>query len=276
MTKGKYIRTAETLKKQSEAQKGIKCGEKNHMFGKHHTPEENRKNSEAHKGEKSPMFGKKGILNPNYGKHPSEETRRKRSVALSGEKNPMWGKVTSPEIRKKISIGNKGKKRSLEIKIRIGIRRKGKLHTPETKKKLSILHKGIKHTAEANLKNSISHKGIIGEKHCKGGKTPHLVTIALISSLLERLGYNVQSWYTTGERFITVNKHQYSPDIYATRDNDIMIIEVGFCPIHKLCDLMSRYPIVLHVPKMKMELSQTISKKDKIIFNLWKETANLM
>ena len=39
----------------------------------------------------------------------SEETIRKRSIMMTGSGNHNYGKVTPPEVRKKISEGNKGK-----------------------------------------------------------------------------------------------------------------------------------------------------------------------
>ena len=52
-----------TLKHKSESHKG----EKNHMFGKHHSEEHKKKLSERNSGEGNPM----------YGKHHSEETKKK-------------------------------------------------------------------------------------------------------------------------------------------------------------------------------------------------------
>ena len=60
--------------KMSDAHKG----EKNGMYGKHHTEESIRKNSESQKGEKSFMYGKPS---PMKGKHRSEETRQKMSIS---------------------------------------------------------------------------------------------------------------------------------------------------------------------------------------------------
>ena len=107
-----YKRSEETIKKMSEAH----TGEKNHMFGKHHSEETRNKMSEAQTGEKNPMFGKHhseetrnkmseaqtGEKSHWYGKHPSEETKNRISESMSGEKNPMYGKHHSEESKKKI------------------------------------------------------------------------------------------------------------------------------------------------------------------------------
>jgi len=67
--------SAETLKKFSE----VKIGERNNMFGRHHTPETLKKMSEALKGRASVMKGKKRFF--------SAEHRRKLSEAGKGNKN---------------------------------------------------------------------------------------------------------------------------------------------------------------------------------------------
>jgi hypothetical protein len=74
----------ETRRKMSEAQKG----EKNYMFGRHHSEEVLRKISETSKG-----------------RIPSEDTRRKLSESRKG-KTPMLGKHHSEGTCQKISISN--------------------------------------------------------------------------------------------------------------------------------------------------------------------------
>ena len=78
----------ETKKKISESKKG----EKNPMYGKHHSDEAKQKVSESRKGEKHHLFGK----------HLPEETRRKISASLNGRKH------TEEELRK-MSESLKGK-----------------------------------------------------------------------------------------------------------------------------------------------------------------------
>jgi hypothetical protein len=135
----------------------------------------------------------------------------------------------------------------------------GKHPSEATKIKLSVANKGRpspmkgKHQSEAS-REKMREKAPLKEKHNRGGKTSHLVTISLISNQLERLGWAVQSWTTTGERFVRIDKYNYVPDIYAKKGNDIILVEVGDCSTQKLCNLMIKYPIVLQVPKMKMEL----------------------
>jgi hypothetical protein len=268
------------------------------VYGKSQTPEHKKKIGDAQKGEKNHMFDKKGTLNPNYGKHPSEATRKKQSEGgrgkHSGKNNPMWGKKRTPEwciqhskdMKGRFS-GEKnpfyGKKHTPEtIKYLSDITsgenhpQYGKHRLPNTVKKISEKNKGRPspmkgntspmfgkhHTPESIIKMSKSQQ--LRTDHNKGGNTPHTVTIALISSQLERLGWKVQSWSTTGERFVIINGHRYSPDIYATRGNEILIIEVGGCDNpEKLPDLMTKYAIVLQVPKMSVEL-RPIDLKDLV------------
>lgn len=70
-----------------------KLGERNHMFGKHHSEETRKKMSMSQSGEKSYWFGKhlleetrKKLSMLNSGKHHSEETRKKMSDKIIGMK----------------------------------------------------------------------------------------------------------------------------------------------------------------------------------------------
>ena len=87
--------------------------------------------SNAHKGEKNPMFGK----------HRSEETKRKISAAKKGkhnnnkgENNPFYGKKHSEETKQKISNAMKGKTFSEEHKQKISEAKKGKIPWNKGKK----------------------------------------------------------------------------------------------------------------------------------------------
>ena len=129
--------------------------------------DENIKNiSESKKGEKNPMYGKKGfdVFNnhfskeqqetfkyywkgkesPRKGKKLSEETKKKLSEKLSGENNPNYGKHFSEEHKKKLSESNKGKQ--------VGENNPnyGKPRSEETKRKQSQAMKGRK-PAESTL-----------------------------------------------------------------------------------------------------------------------------
>jgi len=92
-------------------------GEKNVMYGKHHTEETKLKISNSKKGKTLSLEHRaklseahpklKGKDNPNYGKKRTPEQRREISKRLRGEGNPFFGKKHSPETRKKMSKNHK-------------------------------------------------------------------------------------------------------------------------------------------------------------------------
>ena len=85
-------------------------GERNHFYGKKHSPETRRKLSEAAKGR---------VI--------SEETRRKLSEARTGEKNHLYGKRHSTETRRKISEAGKGRVISEETRRKLSEAGKGRI-----------------------------------------------------------------------------------------------------------------------------------------------------
>lgn len=66
--------------------------EKNHFFGKKHTPETRKRMSEAQTGEKHSMFGRKHRM----------ESREKISNSVKGENHPLYGKGHSEETKIKM------------------------------------------------------------------------------------------------------------------------------------------------------------------------------
>ena len=165
--KGKPM-SEETKKKLSESKKGLLSGEKNPMFGKHHSEETKQKIGGVHKGKhiseeqkkklsvalKGRIMSdehKKKIGEANKGKHHTEESKKKMSDSKkglqSGEKHPMFGKHHSEESKKKMSqnhydcSGKKnpmfGKHLSEESKKKLSDAKKGKPMSEEQKKKLS-------------------------------------------------------------------------------------------------------------------------------------------
>ncbi len=108
-----YVYSDEQKRLMSE----MRQGEKHPMWGKHHSKESKRKNSESNKiataGEKNGMFGK----------HHNEETRQK-----IGDNQRGWHHTD--EAKRKISeacsLSSTGKHPSEETKRKIGAARKGK------------------------------------------------------------------------------------------------------------------------------------------------------
>jgi len=95
-------RSKETCKKISESLKGIDhSGEKNSMFGKHHSFESKK------------IIGLKSSQ-----KIITEETKIKHSLATKGEKNGMFGKYHTEESNKRNSEKHKGVYVSLETKMK--------------------------------------------------------------------------------------------------------------------------------------------------------------
>ena len=93
-------------------------GENNPMYGKYHSTEAKKKNSEAHKGKKH-----------------SEESKKKMSESHKG-------KPKTEEWKNKIGEAHKGKKRSEETRNRISEAKKGHLVSEEQKNKQSKAIKG--------------------------------------------------------------------------------------------------------------------------------------
>lgn len=87
-----------------------------------HSKETLKKISEAQKGEKNHMFGKKGKLCPIYGRKLSLETKYKLSEYAkkrTGNKNSMYGKNQSEETKQKIREKALGRKISEDTKKKI-------------------------------------------------------------------------------------------------------------------------------------------------------------
>ncbi len=158
-----------------------------------------------------------GENNPFYGKRHSQQTKK---IYFIGEANAFYGKRHSQQARKKISEGNKGKKRTQEYKKWLSSIKSGKNHhfygqhltaihrekisysisgskhwnygkspSQETRKKMSQSHLGNKHylygkhlSEETKLKLSI---GRLGQKHWNYGKSPSQETRKKISNSLK-------------------------------------------------------------------------------------------
>ena len=77
-------------------------GENNYFYGRHHSDEAKRKNSQWHKENMS------GTNNPFYGKCHSEETKKKISEQNKGKTSPTKGMKMSKDFCKRNSESHKG------------------------------------------------------------------------------------------------------------------------------------------------------------------------
>lgn len=98
-----YCYSEATRKKMSEKKQGVFDGEKNPMYGRHHSDETRKKISEKTKGRPSKMKGKHLNLSPEQRKHASEVRKGK-------------GHPVTEETKKKLSDAKKGIPKSEEAK----------------------------------------------------------------------------------------------------------------------------------------------------------------
>lgn len=146
-------------------------GEKNHMYGKHHSEETKQLISDNH-------ADFKGENHPNYGKHHSDETKQKMSDAALGEKSSMYGKHHTEETKEKMSEAKLGEKNHNFGRTCEKSHRYGKTHSEETKRKQRDATSGEKnHNFGKTFSDAIrqkmreNHADNSGEKHpnWKGG-----------------------------------------------------------------------------------------------------------
>lgn len=101
-------------------------GENNYFYGKHHSDESKKKNSEWHKENMS------GKNNPFYGKYHTKESRKKNSLAHKGKESPRKGIKMSEDFCRHNSEVHKGQKAW----------NKGVPMSEEQKQKLSLIMTG--------------------------------------------------------------------------------------------------------------------------------------
>jgi len=150
------------------------AGEKNPMYGKHHSEEAKQKIRNFHNGKNLSEETKLKISLSNKGRNQSEEQKRKISEAHKG-------KIKTKEHCKNISLSkigcnawNKGLKMSKKYCENISGKNNGmygKHHSEEAKKKISINNKGLKRTEETKQKmkkpKSEEHKQKLKESWIK-------------------------------------------------------------------------------------------------------------
>ena len=77
-------------------------------IGRYFSPETLLLKSNNMKGEKNPMYGRTGHLNPSFGTHRSEEQKAHLSMMWKGEKSPKFGIPLSSETKRKIGNATRG------------------------------------------------------------------------------------------------------------------------------------------------------------------------
>lgn len=160
---------AEYIKRQSESHKG----QVSPMKGKKHKPESNEKNSISHLG----------LSSPNKGTKLSTQHRKNLSLAKIGKPSPRKGAILSKLTKKRISVSLSG----------INNPNFGKNLPVETCNKISKALQDIPRTKEWNEKNSKAKKGKPngrdGEKHPLFGKPPWNLGIPHSESTKSKLKY---------------------------------------------------------------------------------------
>jgi len=136
-----------------------KMGNKNPMFGKHHSQKTIDKISTALKGNRSgnknPMYGKsswnKGLTKDTNGKvkRIAESKTGVKRPEISGKNHPNFGKEMSKEIKDKISKANRGRKVSKETRRRMSESKKGEK---------SYLYKGGITSKNIEIRNGIEYR----------------------------------------------------------------------------------------------------------------------
>lgn len=189
---GKH-RSKETIEKVRVGNIGKHEGEKNPMYGKHHTEGAKEKMRLAKKDK--PLSGghKKNI-----------------SLCLSGENCYWFGKHLSEEHKQKLRLAKIGKPLSKEHKKKIGIANTGRCHTEEAKQKIGFPKIGKPRSKETKEKLRFA---LSGERHpnWKGGITPLVMRIRELheystwrTAVLTRDNYTCRSCHETKT---TLNAH---------------------------------------------------------------------
>jgi len=132
---GNNVKYSETTKqKMSEAHRGVK----HRMFGKKHTAETRQKMSESQSGRTVSVETREKMRVSHVGKPLSEEHKQKLSES-------QRGRFVSVETRQKISETHIGKVLSEEHKQKLSKAHLGKTHSEDTKQKMSAAQRGDKH-----------------------------------------------------------------------------------------------------------------------------------
>lgn len=136
------------------------------------------------KGEKNPMYGKKGELSPGWGRKDTDEQRKVKSERMIGEKNPMYGRTKefmSEEERYSKGSSMRGKHHSRDVKEKISEKlkeyykehehhAKGTHRSEEFKNTMREKMTGRTATDEAKKKMSENHHDVSGGNNPRARK----------------------------------------------------------------------------------------------------------
>lgn len=92
------------IKNESTCKFCVNKGKNHYFYGKKHSEETKRKQSEANSGRNNPNYGKVGIDNPFYGKTHSEETKRKMSESRKGKPSGFRDKKHSEKTKRQMRL----------------------------------------------------------------------------------------------------------------------------------------------------------------------------
>jgi hypothetical protein len=168
-------------------------------------------------------------------------------IGLANKGQIPWSKGLTKENDLRLlnySIRRKGEKRSKTAKFNISIGCKNKYLNTSEREKTSFYLKEYYSKPESKQKLLQRIKNF--SNHGAGSESlSHKNTKIFIKKCLVENGYVVNL-----EKFITINNKHYAIDLYAKKDGNVVLIEVGDCDNKKLYDLQENYPVVLKVPKI--------------------------
>lgn len=158
-----------------------RLGEKNGMYGKHHSEKTKIKISEKNSGRQWTNEQKLAQSNRLKGRQFSSEHKTNLSKSLKEA-------YSNPDLRLLISNKLKGRPKSEETKRKISEKNSGKIRSEETKQKISNSLKGVLRTDEQKLNYSKSASNRIWYTNGKENKTCNKNDTIKIAKL-ESLGY---------------------------------------------------------------------------------------
>jgi hypothetical protein len=273
-----YTNKYNMLNAEKKLSKCKSCGLKEIM-----TDDVKKRMSERVKGDKNPMFGKFGELNPFFGKKHSEESKIKM------HENRDYSVYKTEEFRQKISKLSKGNNNPMYGKYfyDVWVEKFGKKIADEKmieyKKKQSLLNRGEKNNMYGKPSPKNSGNGICG--WYKGWFFRSLLELSYMIFVIERFNLSWESGeiekYKIPYNFDGINKN-YFPDFVINEKYvieckpkklwKIKINEVKFKFAKDFCDKNNLIFKIKDVTKLKKpELFNLISNGDVVLTNKWKD-----